>query len=722
MAKEIINKDLGKGIVSLPSDPELIPQQAAQDSLGFISTDGQIELCKGRLLLGAEETANGFVKGDVWGYRADGTQIHFRKVNTKIQYYNTTTDLWVDIVTGLTSSAEYSLSPYISTAGTFIYATGIDGIYKIHTANLGSYNTMYGPTDVYRGKSIISTGRMFMWDLPTSKSSLYGSHKDGMELVTGNYTSVTGEATTSLSGTLAFKAGDAKRNCFVVVITLTVSGEIYRDNLNGGLIGSLGGTGTINYITGAYTISAAGVGTASYQWEMSNSKGVTDFSYSATRLPLEGFILNQSEGGDFIQTVKAYDNKFYSIKNRTVYELTIDATDTTFNNTVFRRNIGLDYWRASVSTGKGVIFMDTSNPEKPKLTILQKNITGDNLEPVTLADHFDFSVYEWDMCAMNTFGEFIVFSGHTPASDTNNKLFFYNVRRNTVDILGYEAKTITSSDGLLYIGDTTTDNVYEILSGFDDDNDTIENYWISNDERYDTEALKKVKKLRLKGLITHDQTLQVYVSYDNNGYELVGTIRGDGSYVDQTESFSIGGHGIGTAIIGGEATTLLGNFYFAELKVDSTKFRKRSIKLIASGVGYVSVTMIDDFNIRRFEQRLPSKYRSKQNVSLDGSQTNIGVPYVTDAYVWYNTGVLLTFDQDMTGNPFVGWNLYINGVLQALHGISSWGTPTELFLIVFGVNITIDDTVLVTYDEVTGDTAGTLSDLPSITLIQPRNP
>ena len=36
---------------------------SAQDSSGWISTDSGIELCRGRLLIGAEETANGFVKG-----------------------------------------------------------------------------------------------------------------------------------------------------------------------------------------------------------------------------------------------------------------------------------------------------------------------------------------------------------------------------------------------------------------------------------------------------------------------------------------------------------------------------------------------------------------------------------------------------------------------------------------------------------------------------------
>src|SRR3990167_6405815 len=140
---ELITKPLGNGIISIPQDPELIANNAAQDSLGWISLDGQIELCRGKLLIGAEETANGSVKGHGFGYMANGTAVHSRKVNTVIQFYNTATSLWVDIVTGLTSSAEYTFANYQSLAGTFIFATGVDGIYKIHTANPGSFSSMF---------------------------------------------------------------------------------------------------------------------------------------------------------------------------------------------------------------------------------------------------------------------------------------------------------------------------------------------------------------------------------------------------------------------------------------------------------------------------------------------------------------------------------------------------------------------------------------------------
>jgi hypothetical protein len=621
--KESITKGLGLGIVTIPSDPELIPKQAAQDSLGWISLDGQIELCKGKIVVGATETANGYVQGEGWGYTVVGTPIHFRKINTKIQYYNTTTLLWVDIVTGLTSGAEYTFSPYQSLAGTFMYVTGIDGIYKICTANPGSYSSMYDSAKNYKGRSMITQSRMSMWNVKGSLTTHFLSYTDSAQDSTV-YTAVSAEALADVAiGTLAFKAGDAKRTCFNVRITDTSSGETFVDNYDGTMTGSLGSTGTINYTTGAYTVSGqSGAGTVDYSWENSNVKGVTDFTFSGTRTALQGDVVRQDEGGDAILNITYHDGSYYSMKTNSVYKLTIASTGLTFENIQFRKNIGLPYWRSMVDTKKGIIFMDTSNLDKPQLTILQPNLQGDNLEPVTLANHFDFSNYVWDACAMDTFGEFIVFSGRTEASTINDKLFLYNTRKDTVDILPYQAKTITSKLGRLYIGDTITENVYEILSGFDDDNNLIENYWISSDDRYGTESLKKVKRLRLKGLITTEQILQVYVSYDNEPYELVGTILGDGTYVDTTESYTIGSQGIGTSVIGGESDTIDGSFYFAELKLQCPKFRKRSIKLISTGIGYVSVTMIDDFKIGLFAQKLPTKYRSKQNVSLDGTLTD----------------------------------------------------------------------------------------------------
>jgi len=623
--KEVVNKQLGKGIVTIPRDPEQIPPNSAQDSLGWISTDGQIELCRGRYLLGAEEATSGGVQGEIWGYKHDGTPVHFRKITTKIQYFNESTQLWVDIITGLTDLEEYTFSSYTSRAGTFVYATGFDGVYKIHTSNPGSYTALYEAAKNFKAKSSIFTSRMWMWGMSNDHTAVRNSYIDVQDATV--YTDVTAEATTSLTGTLAFKAGDTKRTCFAVVITHTVSGEVFSDDYNGGLTGSLGNTGTINYTTGAYTFSIAGIGTAAYTWENSNAGGVTDFSYSAPRTAGQGTVYRQDEGGDKVESIQAYEGKYYSFKSRSVYELDISTTapyiDLNATNKIFRKDIGIPNWRSVVSTGKGIVFMNTANEDTPQLTILQKNIYGDNIEPITLAKQFDFSDYVWDKCVMNTYGEFIVFSGKTPNADANDRLFFYNTRTDTVDILPYGANTITTNEGRLYIGDSTSSNSYEILSGFDDDNDLIENYWISNDERYGLETLKKVKRLRLKGAIMREQKIEIWISYDGDNFTQIGTILGNGSYVDYSSSFTIGSSGIGESILGGEGIEENGSFYLAEIKLQSPKFRRRTLKFIATGIGYASINMIDDFNIKTFQQWIPSKYRQKQNVSVDGALTDL---------------------------------------------------------------------------------------------------
>lgn len=246
----------------------------------------------------------------------------------------------------------------------------------------------------------------------------------------------------------------------------------------------MGGTGTINYMTGAYTVSNAGVGTVNYQWEMTNNKGVTDFTKSATRLAGEGFTFRQDEGGDAIQVVTVHNGSYYSIKSRSVYQLTINSDDVTASNIVFRKDIGVPYWRSTVTTGQGIVFLNTANLDKPQLTILTPNQLGDNLIPVTLAEQFDFSKYTFTACAMTTFGEYIVFSGISFNQSTNDTLFLYNFRRKTLDVLPYAAKTLQDISGLLYCGDTTTDNIYNLLSGFDDDDQEIQNYWISGAEMF----------------------------------------------------------------------------------------------------------------------------------------------------------------------------------------------------------------------------------------------
>lgn len=79
---------------------EKIAQDAASTSLGWITEDGNIFLSYGRQLVGSDGPQGG-IFGEIFAPKKDGTRVHFRKANTKIQYFSGTT--WVDIIIGLTA-------------------------------------------------------------------------------------------------------------------------------------------------------------------------------------------------------------------------------------------------------------------------------------------------------------------------------------------------------------------------------------------------------------------------------------------------------------------------------------------------------------------------------------------------------------------------------------------------------------------------------------------
>lgn len=605
---------------------EIIPKDASSDENNWFTQDGRIKLINGRTPVNSEGTT-GAIYGEIFGYKANGTKIHWRKAGTKIQYDNGTT--WVDVVTGLTATADYAFTNYSSLAGTFTFAFGIDGIYKFINANPTNYISLYDSTINFKGKAFIDKGRTILWDRPEDKTGLYGSWVDNQRTVSGStgvYTSVAGEATVSLGGTLAFKAGDAHRSCFSVVITLTGTGEVYTDSFIGTLTGSLGGTGTINYVTGVYTLSNAGVGTAAYQWENPNLRGVTDFRHSATRIAGEGFQFPQDEGGDPILTVLIGSDGYYSIKSQSAYLLTLGDDDLTATNDVYRKQMGVPSYRAATVTTKGIVFMNTASPEKPEMTILQKNTVGDAIEPVVLFPQFAFSNYNYDDCTIDTFERYVIVACRSAGFTYNNIILLCNPSSNTVDITSYPARTFASSDGLLYCGSPITLSVYYLYNGFDDDGLSIDNFWIGKAETWNSENLKKHRKLRLKGHISVDQSYEVYVDYDGAGFQLVGTVLGSGSYVDYTAEISVGSSIVGTEAVGGSAGVDIYP-YFMEIRLKKIpKFRKRTIKFVALGIGYVDIDYQMDWDIMTFTDKIPSRFRQKQNVSLDGEDINMAAP------------------------------------------------------------------------------------------------
>lgn len=605
-----------------------IPKDSSQDALNWVTVDGGIVLALGKQIVGVEG-ANGEVRNLWYGTRNDATKVLYVKHGITISYWNGTT--LVAIVTGLTSNATYSFQNYTSLAGNFTFAFGIDGIYKFHNASLGSYIDMYDSTKNWKGgRALIDKGRTLLVGIPTDPTGLYGSKIDAQGT---NYTTVASESIgtgdgvqTVFTGTLAFKGSNPKANCFG--LTITQGANVSKDGYNGVITGTNISIGTINYITGAYSITFTTPPpnlqalTIGYQWENSNTAGVTDFTKSTPRLASEGFVARQDIGGDAIQNIViGTDGAYYSAKLYSFYRFFMDETDTKPTNDVFRTDIGIPSAESVISAGIGIIFMNTANPNNPQMTLLEKNPLGDSLVPIVLFEHFAFENYKYDQCVLDTWDRFILVSCRTADSPTNNRLLLCDKAGGTVDITSHGMRCLAKDGINLYGGSSLTQTVWQLFGDYDDDGAVLDNYWESKNDECGIDSLKKTRTWRFKGFIEQNQKIEVSVGYDDSEPTLIGTIRGDGEYVDKSKPNTVGGFEVGSLPIGGSEVQTVYPYYL-EIKTKVPKFETRTVKFEAKELGYASVNYIEDHDILTYEGRMPKRNRLKQNVSLDGSNTN----------------------------------------------------------------------------------------------------
>jgi len=668
------------GVQNLISN-EIIASDASSGSMSWRTKDGRIELVRGRQETGisttnptlvtealdeltteagdmlvlsqseVESSVVGAVYAQIFAPRQDGTRMHYCKKNNKIQVKQG--DNWVDVITGLTNESEVFFAPYASLAGNYLFVGCRDGLYKINLADPLSYKDMYNSTKNHKGYMLINEARMFLWnrfDPPGDQTAIYLSKIDPQGT---NYTTVTAEilgvsGSTVYTGTLAASTGLRFVFGISVVGTTAAGVETFVDNQNGVLTSDKGGTGTINYTTGQYSVTfnaavSSGNATATYQWEDSNVNGITDFTFSSPRLAGEGDFIPQEYLGEPIRNVVPFDGAYYSFKTTSVYELNLTADDTNATNAVFRSDIGVKSLRGVVATSKGIAYIDTANPDKPILSMLVRNPVGGNLEPINLTPLFAWENYIFDQCVMDTWGEYILVSCRTTSSDNNDRLVLVNTsQKYSVDITYYGVRSLAKNEGLLYGGGALSEAIYQLFTNDDDLAGVIDNFWISKNDNFGDDRLKKVRYLELKGLIDPNQFFSVYESFDDGTNQLVGTVLGSADYVDLSnpqfietglDSTSgtglIGGDEIGVSALGGGLGTtptgdsILAYPFYTRIKIRTSKFRVRRLTFVALGFGYCAINMIKDFDILSFEQRIPGRFRIKRYVSLDGATTDL---------------------------------------------------------------------------------------------------
>ena len=607
-----------------------LPRGTASKSLNWLTEASKIVLRRGYAILGNELSGRGKITAIIRAKMSDGTERLYRTRGKKLEYYNLSTETWTEVGTDVLGSdadgKEISFAEYhASLAGDQLFINSPYGPFlKIVLTHPTDYADLYDSAKNYKGYILIKQNRMFLWGRKKDKTGLYGSKIDTLNYTTVSAENIgTGDGTTkTFSATLAFKGAGAKRNCFGIEATDTV--ETFEDNNDGTLTGNQGGTGTINYMTGAIsvTFNTAPANTqaitCNYQWEDSTNGGIADFTKSATRVAGEGFTLRQDDGGN-LQNVFSLGDEEYCIHEHKSWVLRLTSDDTNATNLIYREKVGIPSKNAGVATGEGIYIVNKGDEKDFEIQLMRYGEGIEKVLPYSISKQhiyqkkrvgIDLSGYLFNKAFMFEWGDYILCACRTSNSTENNRLIVYDKKQKTIDIADYYVNCLVEYGGTLIEGDPLLNNVYTLFSGFDDDESLIANYRELNEDNLGFEGLKKMKRLVIIGEIGPEQSIKVSASTDNSAFVDIETISGGGSYVDKTQSIAVGAVTIGKKEVGGGGKGVSAYRYVREFDPGLDKFNLIKLRFEAMGLGYASVTEIHYKDIRLKSRRLPAKYVS----------------------------------------------------------------------------------------------------------------
>jgi hypothetical protein len=617
------------GLNTFIKDQKTLKPGIATDALNWVTAKfgDHIELRRGQALLGTtRQTGAGKITGLGVGTRYDGVQVPVRARGQKIEYYDSATDDWIEVGSNrLGSSADGEdvwMSPYQNLAGSFVYVGSPNsGVYKIPAANPGSAvdqvvnNFRFGFLKFGQGRSFAGA-RNGTTAGNNDKTGVYLSSIDHALL--SAYTQVTGEAigasgSTSYSGTLA---GIAAKRTIMYLAIKEATGETLVDDRNGNLVGNQGSTGTVNYATGAYSITfnhaAAGAVTADYYWEDATATGgPLDFDTSVTGAG-KAKIFRQDDGGGVLQSILPFMDIQYCLHKLRTWALTTTITDTSATNLPYR-NIGIPYWRAACEEPEGILLIDTSNPNEPKVRRLEigKNTTNLTIVPTAISDALDLSIHAFDYAVAFRWGDYEIICCQEyvngAANTYNTVMYVRNIFSGVWDKLSYNASVLDIKAGALIAGDSISNNVFTLFSGYDDNEAVIENHWQDGQLNLGTNNLKRAHLMRVTGLIQKDQNIDVSCILDDGAPVKVFTIAGTGSYVDTGINSAIGSQTLGSHVLGDGGSDTAHPFDVT-FEIHTDRFQYISTRFEATAIGYAAINSYSYRDIRdKGTRSLPTK-------------------------------------------------------------------------------------------------------------------
>lgn len=621
------------GMNTETKDIKAIVKGFTPDSLNWLTSTGKdaIILRRGSKLLGStRNTGSGKITGLSVGEITNGSQVPFFTYGRKAKYYDSATDDTVEIGSSILPAAtdgnDYWIFNYQNLAGSMMYMGSANGTaFKIPVANPGSSKDQ--ALSLYFGFMRPAQGRVTAanaYDSSTKAkdlTTLYMSYID--RATAADYPSqTTGEAVGSSGSTNYTHTCSniaAKRTVFAVSVSATVAAgtELFVDDACGNLTSNFGGTGTINYATGAIDVTfssvTTGAVTCSYYYEDATSHGILDFSYSGTRVAGEGRRFAQFDGSGSLKAIFPLATTFYSFHTLKTWQTVtpVDDGNSGATNLSFRDSMGVSYPYSVYGGADGIYFVNTAYPGKPEIYVLRPYVgaTQANIAiPKLMSQLLDLSSFSFDYAVIHEWQNYILVScaqiRNGTADSFNSRTFLYNKKNGAWDLTDYAASRFATYNGTLLAGDSVTNNVFTLFSGFDDDDNLIPNYYTSHQTDFEMEGQKRFTKMNVDGLIVGSQSIKVSVSFDGSDFIDVFTIDGNGSYVDTGKSIAVGATTIGSKVAGG-GNTVFANPFNVEFTVQSPLFQFVQFRFEALSGGYAQINYYEAKDIRRKSYKVP---------------------------------------------------------------------------------------------------------------------
>lgn len=395
--------------------------------------------------------------------------------------------------------------------------------------------------------------------------------------------------------------------------------EVFQDNQEGILTSNLGGTGTINYGTGAFSITfntapvSSGLIIGNYYTENATSGGILDFSYASSNPSFGQGYLNLQGGGGNAMAVGGYQGVEYVFHQFRTWDVeipnSVSSAYADLVNQQYWSHIGIPYPRAQYPTGDGILYLDNTNPSQPQYSTLSIPPGSTNLTvvPQWISQDLDLSGFDHSKAVVFRWGEYNILACaqyvNGVSQGYNTVFFVQDIYSGNWNQLDYTVTGLAEYLGTLISGDSLSPNAFTLFSGLDDDENIIDNQWTSSMTDLDVEGLKKVRCFVVEGLIQRAQSIQISYSLDGGSFIPAYTVLGTGSYVNSAAPVGVGSNTLGSQTIGAGTVTALP--FEVQFPVMSDYFEYIQFQIQALGIGWAQVNRFSFKDIRQKSLKVP---------------------------------------------------------------------------------------------------------------------